>query len=169
MEVYVLGAIRRQHHIEMTKVRLAIDALKSRFNSEHPLADAQLETDGIDLFVESLGEYINITSDQLSIREVLQMLLQRIDRDPLGRASRLYPFVAPSYPFINVAQPRQHKYITIDPFVSFGSPVISNTGIRTAIIADRFVAGDSIDKLALDYSRTRLEIEEAIRYERLAA
>jgi len=54
------------------------------------------------------------------------------------------------------------KYI-IDPYVYFGRPVLVGTGIPTAVIADRYKAGDSVDDLANDYGRQWLEIEEATR------
>ena len=37
--------------------------------------------------------------------------------------------------------------------------------IATAVIAERYKAGESVDQLAEDYGRNRLEIEEAIRCE----
>lgn len=57
------------------------------------------------------------------------------------------------------------KTIVIDPQVSFGRPVLAGTGIPTAVIAERYIAGESVDDLADDYGRRRLEIEEAIRCE----
>lgn len=38
-------------------------------------------------------------------------------------------------------------------------------GVPTAILAQRYAAGESIDELASDYECDRLKIEEAIRYE----
>ena len=56
--------------------------------------------------------------------------------------------------------------VVIDPYVSFGRPVLVGTGIPTAVIAARYKAGESVDDLADDYGRSREEIEEAIRCER---
>jgi uncharacterized protein (DUF433 family) len=55
--------------------------------------------------------------------------------------------------------------VVIDPRISFGRPVLAGSGIPTAVIADRYKAGESVDELADDYGRKRLEIEEAIRCE----
>ena len=41
----------------------------------------------------------------------------------------------------------------------------AGSGIPTTIIAERYKAGESVDELADDYGRKRLEIEEAIRCE----
>jgi uncharacterized protein (DUF433 family) len=53
----------------------------------------------------------------------------------------------------------------IDPYVSFGRPVLVGTGIATSVVAERYKAGESIEQLSTDYGRKRLEIEEAIRCE----
>ncbi|MEC4890474.1 MAG: hypothetical protein RI101_10480 [Nitrospira sp.] len=41
----------------------------------------------------------------------------------------------------------------------------STTGIPTDVIAKRYKAGESVDDLAVDHGRRRLEIEAAIRCE----
>jgi uncharacterized protein (DUF433 family) len=53
----------------------------------------------------------------------------------------------------------------MDPYVSFGRPVLAGTGITTAIIAERYKAGESIEELARDYDRVPHDIQEAIRCE----
>jgi uncharacterized protein (DUF433 family) len=159
IEAHVLDAIRRQHQIPLDKVRIAIDYLRSQFGSEHPLADHRFETDGLDLFVQKYGRLINITrSGQLAIRDLLQAHLQRIERDPAGIAVRLYPFTRKRHP-------DEPRLVVIDPAVSFGRPVLSGSGVPTAIIAERYKAGDTVEDLAQDYGRSRLDIEEAIRCE----
>jgi len=122
-EAHVLEAIRQQHDIR------------------HPLADDQFETDGLDLFIQHAGLFINVTqTGQLAIRAFVQAYLKRVERD----------------------EPRA---VVIDPFVSCGRPVLAGTGISTAVVAERFKAGEPMGALADDYGRSLLEIEEAIRCE----
>lgn len=162
VEVHVLNAIRRKENVRLFNVRLALDFLAQHFKSKHPLAEHEFQTDGIDLFVEHLDQIVNVSKHgQIEIRRFIETHLHRIDRDSHGYALRLYPFVRTTYEDLS-------KPIVIDPFVSFGRSVISGTGITTAIIADRFNAGDSTEKLVADYRLPRLEIEEAIRYEHRA-
>lgn len=159
IEVHVLDAIRREHAVALPKVRQAIAYLRTRFPSKHPLADHRFETDGLDLFVRKYGQLINASqSGQLAMRQLLEAHLRRIERDPAGFPVRLYPFT-------RKREPEEPKVVVIDPYVSFGRPVLVGTGIPTATIADRYKAGESIDELAQDYGRPRLEIEEAIRCE----
>ena len=61
------------------------------------------------------------------------------------------------------------KIIVVNPRGAFGKPVLFNSGIPTIAIADRFQAGESIASIAKDYDRAAGEIEEVLRYERLAA
>ena len=159
VEVHVLDAIRREHNIPLNKVRVALRYLEKEFPSRHPLADGEFETDGLDLFVKKYSQLINISQDgQLAMRSLLEAHLRRIERGPSGIPVRLFPFT----------RKREHdepRAVVIDPRVSFGRPVLVGTGIATAVIAERYKAGESVEELADDYGRQRLEIEEAIRCE----
>ena len=143
VEIHVLDAIRRDHRISLHKIRIAIDFIKEELKSDHPLAYHKLETDGLDLFVEEYGQLINVSqAGQLVLRELLQAHMRRIDRDSAGYALRLYPFTRkrPSQQLIE-----EPKAIVIDPRISFGRPVLAGTGIPTAIIAERYKAGEAIE------------------------
>lgn len=162
VEIHVLNAIRRKHNVDLLKVRKTITYIQDKFNYKHPLADQRFESDGINLFIHYYGELINVSQDgQLAMRAILEEYLSRVEHDPSGKAARLYPF-------LRANGHRNNKSVVIDPYVSFGNPVITGTGIPTSIIASRFLAGDSVTDIANDYGRETFEIEEAIRYERAA-
>ena len=55
--------------------------------------------------------------------------------------------------------------VVIDPTLSAGRPVIAGTGLATEVIAERYIAGETVVELAKDYDRENSEIEEAIRCE----
>lgn len=159
VEAHVLDAIRREYGIRLPKVRMALDYLASKFPSQHPLADQRFETDGLDLFIERYGRLINVSrAGQMADRTLIEAYLRRIERDPRGIPIKLYPFTRKrAYD--------EPKAVVIDPYVSFGRPVLTGTGIATAIVAERYKAGESVDELRKDYGRDRSEIEEAIRCE----
>jgi uncharacterized protein (DUF433 family) len=159
VEAFVLSSLRREHKIDLYKIRIAIESLQKEFNSAHPLAEHEFETNGIDIFVQSYGDLINVgRHGQLAMRQVLETYLTRVEHDPAGKAARLYPFIRLS----GTDQPRN---IVINPYVSFGKPVIAGTGLPTRVVAERFKAGDSIPQIAADYGRKEEEIDDAIRYE----
>ncbi len=83
VEAHVLGAIRRRYRIPFHKVRNAVVYLREELHSRHPLADHEFTTDGISLFIEHLGRFINVTEEgQLAMRQLLLAYLRRIERDP---------------------------------------------------------------------------------------
>ena len=91
VEAHVLRVIRQSHKIRLDKVRTALDYVEQKFGLPHPLARAQFQTDGIDLFVESVGHLINASRDgQLAMQKTLQQLLRRIEWDEEGLAQRLF-------------------------------------------------------------------------------
>lgn len=162
IEAHVLNAIRRKHAVAMPRVRKALDFLSKKFESKHPLAEHDFETDGLDLFVEKFGELINVSrGGQLAMKEILHMYLRRIERDEKGLAKQLFPFTR----IANNGNIDDPKIVAINPRVAFGKPVIAGTGIPTSIIAERYKTGESMSEIADDYGREQIEIEEAIRCE----
>ena len=151
----------------MQSVRKAIQYLADRSRCEletrHPLIGRELETDGLDLFVDEYGRLINISQQgQTVIRELVRAALRRIERGPEGMPVKLYPFT-------REAIEDAPAMIVIDPRLSAGRPVIAGTGLATQIVFERYKAGESVRELACDYERSDAEIEEAIRCEVLAA
>ena len=166
-ELHVLSAIRREHKVKMRSIRRAIRYLSEHahtpIDKQHPLIGRELETDGLDLFVEQYGQLTNISrSGQTAMREVIRAALRRIDRDANGVPVKLYPYTRQS-------TGDAPALVVIDPALSAGRPVIAGTGLATQIIAERYKLGESIGDLAYDYERPNEEIEEAIRCELSAA
>ena len=159
VEAYVLASMRRKHRIHMPRVRKALKFVKEKYHSNHPLAELQFETDGLSLFVREFNVLVNVSqAGQIAMMNVLRSYLKRIERDESGLAKRLYPFT-------RKGDPEEPKYVVIDPEISFGRPVLVNTGIPVAVIVERYLAGESTKQLTLDYGRTQEEIEEALRCE----
>lgn len=158
-EAHVLSSMRSTHGIPLQRIRRAVDHLKRRFKSEHPLVEFEFQTDGLDLFIDEVGSLTNVSRyGQTGMRDVLKLYLSRIERDNAGIPIRLYPFTQSKIE----GDPR---IIVIDPAVSFGRPTIRRTGITTTAVTERFKAGESIISLAEDFDRAPEEIEAAIRSE----
>lgn len=159
VEAHVLASVRRQHGVSLEAVRSAIDHAEQRLGVDRPLARVDFETDGVELFVEQMGHLVIASREgQIALRALLRDHLRRIERDEEGLAARLFPFTRPE----GGPQPR---LVVIDPRLSFGRPVIAGTGIPTAILAERYRAGESIQELAADYRCETNQVEEAIRCE----
>lgn len=164
VEAFVLAGIRRKHTVPLPKVRKAVDYLRRHFpNSRRPLAEIQFETDGINLFVRKFGELIGASQEgQILMESTLRQRLKLVKRDPEGIPEKLILFPAQR------AKPRSAA-VVIDPRFSFGRPVLDGLGVRTAVLAERFLAGEMVGDLAHDYGAAPEAIENAIRCELRAA
>jgi uncharacterized protein (DUF433 family) len=167
VEAHVLKSIRRKYFVRMETVRGALEALKATFDTTHPLADVDLLTGGGKLFLQQHGELLSIGHGKQVAMSFLQAYLVRIEREiDMGHAIKLFPFVvAPMRIGNRVVVPDTSKIVAIDPYVSFGRPIIDGTGIPTREIVSRFLGGDSISTLVEDFGRTHAEIEDALRWE----
>lgn len=159
IEVHVLRSIRTVHGVTLDRIRKAIFNLETDFTAIHPLAKIDIHTDGLDLFVQSLGTFINASeNNQVVIRELIESHLRRIERDEQRLARWIYPFTRTG----NLDAPR---LIVINPRIAFGRPILEGTNISTDVVVSRYKAGESIAQLSTDYRCDRAKIEEAIRCE----
>lgn len=161
-EAYICDALRRDHKISLGQIRSAIKLIETRLDPQgaHPLLDQRFATVGVNLFIDWYGELIGVRNpDQANMRSVLEGYLKRVDRDKFGKVMRLYPFTR---------EPRisdDPRVVVIDPTVMFGRPVIVGTRVATAMVYQRWKAGEGIETLAEDYARPIPDIEEALRCE----
>ena len=161
-EAYICDALRREHKVSLGQIRDAIKLIETKLDprSTHPLVDQRFATVGVRLFIEWYGELVGVRNpDQRTMTTILEGYLKRVDRDRFGKVMRLYPFTrAP-----RIAE--DPRIVVIDPTVMFGRPVINGTRIVTAMVYQRWKAGEGIEVLAEDYARPIPEIEEALRCE----
>lgn len=160
VEAYVLTAIRRRHHIGLPTIRRGLAYLTKQLGSKRPLLQEQFVTRGAELFVERLGEIINLSKNgQIEMAELIRAYLERVERDAKGVPIKLFPFMRSQPPR------EQPRTVVIDPRISFGRPVIAGTAIPTAVLAEQFKAGDSVPVLAKEYGATEEAVWDAIRCE----
>ena len=158
VELHVLSAVTRQFAVRLPEVRRAVEWLRKKMGSEHPLSDEKIMTDRKHVFIEKFGKLINASAHgQMSVEALLGAYLRRVSRNSVGAPIRLFPFTR--------REPDGPQFVMIDPTIQFGRPCITGTGVPTTLIVERFKAGDSIPALADDYGRPSAEIEEALRYE----
>jgi uncharacterized protein (DUF433 family) len=164
LELHVLNALRRQHEVRLPEIRRAVQWMAGRFDTRYPLADLDIATNGVTVFVECYGKLIDASNEgQFAMHQLLDLHLSRIERNPDGVAIRLFPFTRSRVDETpKVDAPR---LVALDPRVAFGRPVLVGSRVPTIEIAERYKAGDSPEALAEDYGRSPEEIHEAIRCE----
>ena len=158
-EAHILKAMRRVHGLSLQRIRKALSELSTIRQTAHPLLDESFETDGVNLCIREEDDVINLSKrSQREFREFVALYLHRIQRNPEGRVTRLYPFVISE-------REDEPKSISISPTVSFGRPVLTGTGVSTSVVVGRFNARDSVHDLAEEYQVDVSVLEDAIRWE----
>ena len=158
VEAHVLIAIFKATGFSRKQLSTALDYIKRHLSTPQLYAGKEFERKGIDLLFERFGQQLAASDREQEARQILKTYFARIVRDEAGLPLKLYPFT-------KLPGSDEPKTVMIDPRISFGRPVLAGTGIPTAILAERYKAGDSIDELAEDYNCHRLQIEEGIRCE----
>ncbi len=165
-ELHMLAAIRRYYRVSMPSVRSSLSYVRRALQTPRPLLAGDFLTNGVHLFINHAGGVLNTSREgQASLSPDFQRELQRVERDKHGSPVRLFPATRAS-----VAASDSPRSVVVDPKLSFGRPVLARAGVATAVIQDRFLAGDSPHEMAQDYGVDEPEIWEALRFEqRLAA
>ena len=163
IETFVLDELRRRHRFSLQELRPSIAYMKETFpEAAYPLAQVDLFVSNNDLFGRfGSSPLVNISrGGQLALEEVLRDLLERVEKGPSGEGIvKLFPFITKQRA---IDSPRA---VEVNPRVRFGRPVVAGTGVPTAVVAQRFAAGESIAKLAEEYDRTPEQIEQVLQYE----
>lgn len=173
VECYVLDIIRRIYKVSMPNVRFSVETLrglqkaKHLMNTKYPLADHDLKIDDRTkrLFVHDLhGRIVNLTAGgQIEVTQWVAACLKRVVRDREGVARRFHPLLRRHTSLENAAA--DPEVVLVDPRISFGKPVLTNSAISTEVVAGRLIAGDPEEELANEYGRTLAEIRAAAQFE----
>lgn len=158
VELHVLRAFH-EANVSMAAIRAAIVWLRRQSpGNPHPLVRKDLHTYGNGIFIEMLGELVEISSSgQQAIREAVEEHLSKVEwEDQLP--ARLYPCSA-----------KGSVRFEIDPNVGFGQLRIAGTRIPVAALLDRHKAGETYQSLADDYGQPRKTIKAVIDSFRSAA
>jgi uncharacterized protein (DUF433 family) len=162
VEAHVLRALRTRHGISMPNVRKAIQYVQEKENIKRLLRHPGLRAAPGRLFLKKYAELIELApSAQHVIEKAFENYLAAVVQDPQGVPIKLYPWIPDP-------QAGPKTSVLIDPLVSFGRPVTSPREITTAVLADQFDAGASIEELAQDYGLSPQAIEDALAFERAA-
>lgn len=166
IEANVVAELRREHGVKMPRVRTALEFLADNVPVAHPLVQTELSvTPNQRVYIVYEGKRIDISAGgQWPLDSVVRNLLRRVHRGRRGILA-FFPRVAPA----EQAAMSDDDYapIVVDPEICFGRPVIAGTGIPTDVIADRWLGGDSVKKMAEDYDLSEDHLRAALRFERV--
>ncbi len=164
VEAHILRAAVEKD-VPMQHIKRGMNYVRSRYPGDlHPLLSLSFKTDGKYLLIGGmLGSdekdqeaLVNASRDgQLEMTAVIEDYLQLVGRAADGLPDTLFPKDG-------------NRVVSITSGILSGRPVIEGTRISTAIVAQRFLAGENIAKLANDYQLPKEKIEAAIKYEKAA-
>jgi uncharacterized protein (DUF433 family) len=140
-------------------LRQVVDALRAEYG-QYPLANARPFMDGRDVVrrvQERLGvprrlQLVVVRNGQTKLSPVAQDFVDHVEYAQDDLAAALRP-----------AGPRSP--VVIDPTRGFGMPSIEGRNIRTEILAELSVAGESNEAIADAYDLTTDQVEAALRFE----
>ncbi|MGC4048343.1 MAG: DUF433 domain-containing protein [Paludibaculum sp.] len=162
IELHMLRLIRQDQGLKLSKVRAAIEYLKQAFRSEHPLAEHDFLTDGLDLLVDKLGGLIVVSQGgQVAIDDVVRGLLRRIEREK-GQPVRFFPL--PAYRVEVFKNPEPPRPVVMAPTIAFGQPVVPGTAIKVEALHERFAAQESPEEIAEDFGLKPEQVILAVQW-----
>ena len=153
VEVIAAGKLR-QRGFSLRRIRQINEYCQIALHTDRPLVTETFKTNGRDVFVKADNGYL---LDVLHGRgtqawdEVLDPFLDTLDyEDEMAR--RWWPR-------------GKDEPIVVDPDYGFGLPVVSGSGVRTEVLAERFRAGEDKREIAYDFGVSPSDVEAALRYE----
>lgn len=156
VEAHVLAATRYQHKVKFEAIRRAIDTVKEKYPSPHPLISKDFFTNGKDIFLKSVSENENLsTRNQMNFKAVMDMFLVHIDRDKKKIAERIYPVIK--------GQPND-KVVSIRSGIASGQPVVGRRAVPVFIIHGRYKANEPPKSIARDFGLSEAQVRRAIKY-----
>lgn len=160
IEAQVLRGLRSNHELTLQNVRKALQNLEPfRPDEPHPLAFIDFLTDNAGLFVEHLGDLIDLTRpEQYAIKATLIDHLSRVERgsSEIKGPVRFFPLVPGAL---------GERPVQVDPRFAFGRPVLTGTRIPTQEIAARVTAGEPPEEVAVDMGLKEEDVEKALAFE----
>jgi uncharacterized protein (DUF433 family) len=164
VEAHILRAATEKN-IPLRRIKNGLDYVRRHYPQHpRPLLTLDFKTDGKYLLVGGmLGSkeqdreaLVNASRHgQLEMTGIIEGYLQLIGWDASGNPDTIFPKTG-------------QRIISITSGIISGRPAIEGTRIPTAVIAQRFRAGETAAELATEYGISMEAIEAAIKYEKAA-
>jgi len=155
-EAHVLAATRYEHKVSIRSVRRALETLREKYPSEHPLISRDFFTNGEDLFIKTVDENENLSRPgQLNLKKIMDKFLAHIGRDKDKIVDRVFPIIK-GLP--------QDKVIGIIHGVASGQPVLTQSRIPVWTIHGRYHSGEKKTSIAKDFGIGVDKVQRAIDY-----
>ncbi len=145
------------------QVRRIGDGAAKLFRTERPFSSLKFKTDGVRIYNElsqANGDaaLVEPATFQIAMREVIKPFLHDLDYGESGEATRWWP------------KGNGRWAVVIDPARCFGRPIISGSGVPTAVLKAAFDAeGQDAATVARWYEMPKAAVLKAVEFERQLA
>jgi uncharacterized protein (DUF433 family) len=152
----------RDKRVSLQRLRPAVQRLREQLGP-YPLAHARpfLEVEG--------RELVRRVQDEVGLVRELQLVVVRSGQTMLDvRAERFTAVAEYEHGAVVALRPQvRTPGVRMDPRRAFGQPAIRS--VRTDVLAEEYRAGVGRDELAGLYELTAAQVDEALRFEMIAA
>lgn len=132
--------------VPMSRIRPALEQVRTQIGIEHALASDRLKTDGLDILWDLRQKDQSFDDNRLVVARNGQTMFGEIVREHLKHVDYRDGFIGQ----LRIPRADGADY-TVDPHINFGQPTLSEYGVRVDDILDRITAGESIDEVAFDF------------------
>lgn len=158
LELYTVKVLRKNRGVTLPAIRRAV-AYAQEQQIPRVLISEDLAKFGGEVLLAGLNDAVAISlSGQQVIYDLIKDVLQRVDRKGLAA-----PVLHPDFDGEKLVD--NGFPISVSPVVSFGSPTLSGTSIRTAIIKNRVDSGESVNDISRGYEVAPELVSAALRFE----
>ena len=157
IEIAAIGELK-DAGFSMAAIRGMVQNCQEILGVARPLTSLRFKVGGRDIFVEREGVLVEVGKRKRmqAWKEVLEPFLSNLDYAH-ELAVRWWPL-------------GKDALIMVDPEYGYGLPVVEGSGVRTEIIRERSLAGDTNAQIADDFNLDPKEVERALQFElKLAA
>lgn len=137
-------------------IRYAYDLAQQTFDVERPFLTLNFKTDGKEILVKGAESDENLTSlskkhpTQRAFGRLIEQSLKDLEYEK-GKVVRWRPSIA--------------KQVVVDPARSFGTPIIDEYGVSTAVLKNELERFDDLKYLSKIYEIPETTVVEAIKFE----
>lgn len=163
-QAYYIHIVRKHFGLTMSQTREVLRLVSKESRAQYPLLgnNVVLFFKHIFLIKPARGKQprrnVDLTQNrQLGISEVIDLFATRIQRDAKGDSTRLFPWR-------HWTPGQTARPVEIDPEVMSGRLVVTGTRIPVQVVWNRWLANESLSRLANDYDIEESRLDLAISH-----
>lgn len=143
--------------VPVSRIRPALEQLRSQIGLDHALASDRLKTDGAEILWDLRRSDSALDDNRLVVVRNGQAAFGEIVREHLKQVDYRDGFIGQ----LRIPRASGAEY-TIDPEINFGQPTLSAYGVRVADVLARIAAGETIRDVAADFDMPTESIQNLV-------